>query len=106
MNKPKKTWRNAKSRALAEAFLRLKTVEEMEKFLRDIMTIQEIEIFSQRLAAAKMLDEKETYTMIEAKTNMSSATIARIKNWLDYGEGGYRIVLDRIKKEKTLKNSK
>lgn len=98
--KPKKTWRNAKTRLLAEAWLKLKTVEEVEKFLRDLLTIQEIETFSQRFAAAKMLDEKETYTMIEAKTSMSSATIARIKNWLDYGEGGYRLVIDRMNKEK------
>jgi TrpR-related protein YerC/YecD len=101
--KPKKTWKNARTKLLAEAFLKLKTVEESEKFMRDLMTVQEIEVLSQRFYAAKMLDQKETYSMIEAKTSMSSATIARIKNWLDYGEGGYRLILDRMKKEKVKK---
>lgn len=98
--KPKKAWKNSKTKLLSEAILKLKNVEEAEKFMRDLMTIQEIETLSQRFSAAKMLDQKETYAMIEAKTNMSSATIARIKNWLDYGEGGYRLVLDRLKKDK------
>ena len=33
------------------------------------------------------------------KTGASSATISRVKRCLDYGEGGYALVLDRLSQE-------
>jgi len=34
-----------------------------------------------------------------AVTGASTATITRIASWLRHGEGGYRLILDRLKQQ-------
>lgn len=85
---------------LFDAILKCRTKEELMKFLRDLMTMREIETFSLRLQAVRMLDEGISYLEIERLTGLSSATIARGSEYLKYGNGGYRIVLDRLKKKR------
>lgn len=81
---------------LFDAILSLKTREECYKFFDDIATMNEIHSLSQRLQVAKMLKEGHTYNVIESKTKASTATISRVRRCLDYGSGGYEIVLDRM----------
>lgn len=81
---------------LFDAILSLKTREECYKFFDDIATMNEIQSISQRLQVAKMLNEGQTYNAIEKETKASTATISRVRRCLDYGSGGYQIVLDRI----------
>ena len=82
---------------LSRAILSLETEEECEKFLTDLMTVREISSMAQRISVAKLLQEKKTFTEIEEKTGMSSATIARINKCLQYGADGYSLVLDKLK---------
>ena len=51
---------------------------------------------SQRIQVANMLKEKKVYTEIAEATGASTATISRVNKCLNYGQGGYNIVLDRI----------
>ena len=44
-----------------------------------------------------MLKNKKVYTEIAEFTGASTATISRVNKCLNYGEGGYNLVLDRIK---------
>ena len=44
-----------------------------------------------------MLHEGNTYQQIEQETGASTATISRIKRYLNYGAGGYKLVLERLK---------
>lgn len=81
-----------------EAILTIKTKEECEAFFDDIATIREIIDLSSRLEVAKMLDDGKVFNEISQETGVSSATISRVNKCLSYGNGGYRIVLDRIKK--------
>ena len=81
---------------LFEAILSLKTVEECYAFFEDACTIKEIIEISQRLKAAKMLREGVNYAEISKETGMSTATISRVNKCLEYGNGGYNIVLDRL----------
>lgn len=80
---------------LYTAILSLKTLDEAKRFFRDLLTEEEIEEFSKRWQAARMLDEKVPYTVIQDKTGLSSTTVARISRWLRSGKGGYRLVIDR-----------
>lgn len=84
---------------LFDAVLMLKDREECYRFFEDLCTINEIHAIAQRMEVAKLLSEKKTYNEIEDITNASTATISRINKCLVYGAGGYRIVLDRIKKK-------
>ena len=85
---------------LMKAVLKLRNINEAKRFFRDLMTIPEIKSFGGRWVAAKMLDEGIPYKEIEKQTGISSATIARVSQWLNYGMEGYRLVLDRTKRTK------
>lgn len=86
--------------ALFEAILSLKTVEECYSFFEDACTIKEILEIAQRLKAAKMLKNGVNYADISKETGMSTATISRVNKCLEYGNGGYNIVLDRLNEDK------
>ena len=46
---------------------------------------------------ARMLADGQSYQQTIAETGASSATISRVKRCLDYGAGGYKTVLDRLR---------
>lgn len=88
---------NEELRILSDAILSLDTPEECKKFLTDLCTVREISSMAQRISVAKLLRDKKTFSEIEEKTGMSSATIARINKCLQYGADGYSLVLDKMK---------
>ncbi|OGG53278.1 hypothetical protein A2851_01660 [Candidatus Kaiserbacteria bacterium RIFCSPHIGHO2_01_FULL_53_29] len=90
-------WNSKQNKALIEAFLTLKTPAEAQRFLRDILTENEIEEFGKRLQTARLLTDKVPYSEIEARTGLSSTTVARVARWLHKGTGGYSLVLKRLK---------
>ena len=77
----------------------LESEDECRLFFEDLCTIKELLDMAQRLDAAVLLDKKEIYQTINKTVGISTATISRVKRCLDYGPGGYRIVLDRLKTE-------
>lgn len=81
---------------LFEAILSLKTKEECYQFFGDLATVRELKALSQRFEVAKMLKSGYTYKAIEKKTKSSTATISRVRRSIDYGNEGYKIVLDRV----------
>jgi TrpR-related protein YerC/YecD len=90
------TWRTDDTQALLEAILRLETPAEAEKFFRDLCTLGELRDMAQRWAVARQLDAGRHYAEISRSTGASTATITRIASWLNHGEGGYRLLLDRL----------
>ncbi|MBQ2736097.1 MAG: hypothetical protein IJ445_06700 [Clostridia bacterium] len=84
---------------LFKAILSLETVEECYKFFEDVCTVKEIQDLAQRLKAAGMLMNGENYTVVSKETGMSTATISRVNKCLSYGDGGYKLVLDRLEKK-------
>lgn len=87
---------------LFEAILSLKDKEECYQYFEDIFTIKELLTVAQRQEVARMLADGHSYQKTIAETGASSATISRVKRCLDYGAGGYALVLDRLKEEKEL----
>lgn len=84
---------------LFETVLRLENVAECEAFFDDLCTVKELQDLSQRLAVAGMLDEKKSYAEITETTGASTATISRVSKALNYGSDGYRLMLDRMKRQ-------
>nr|WP_245543908.1 YerC/YecD family TrpR-related protein [Mahella australiensis] len=82
---------------LFEAILRLKDIDECYRFFEDLCTINEIKSLAQRLEVAEMLRNGETYNEIAERTGASTATISRVNRCLEYGAGGYQLILDRLK---------
>ena len=85
---------------LFKAILSLKTIAECEHFFDDLCTIAEIQAMSQRLEVAEMLKAQIIYNEIVAKTGASSATVSRVARSLNYGSDGYKLVLERLERDK------
>ena len=88
-----------KTKKLVAAVLSLKSTDEAERFLRDLLTEPEIAEFGNRYRAAEMLTDKLPYTQIEKETGLSSTTIARVSKWLNKGGDGYKVVIARLNKK-------
>jgi TrpR-related protein YerC/YecD len=88
-------WRSPDVEALLDALLQVETREEAAAFLRDLCTLGELRDLAQRWAVVRLLDAGLHYSEISRRTGASTATITRIASWLNHGEGGYRLLLDR-----------
>lgn len=92
--------RNPELDLFFEAILQLDNIDECYNFFEDVATINEIKSLAQRIHVAKLLKEKKVYTEIAEKTGASTATISRVNKCLNYGAGGYELILDRLEKIK------
>ena len=81
---------------LYRAILSLETEEECDRFFEDICTIQELEALTQRLEVACLLKEGKSYSEVNKLTGASTATICRVGKCINYGNGGYDLVIDRL----------
>ena len=86
---------------LFDAILTLRTRAEVERFLRDLCTLSELEAMAHRWAVARLVERGLPYTEIAEKTGASTATVTRVAHWLRHGEGGYRLALERTKRATT-----
>jgi TrpR-related protein YerC/YecD len=89
-------WHNDSTDELCEAILSLKNRDECYAFLEDICTIKELLEMSQRLSVAKLLSRGMSYSQISQKTGVSTATISRISRCIEYGSGGYKMIIERL----------
>ena len=89
--------KNRQTDELFASVLLLESVEECYRYFEDLCTIQEVRDLSQRLEIAKALDAGGPYQSTIEKTGVSTATIGRVKRCLNYGAGGYRLILDRMR---------
>ena len=91
--------RNETSDALFDAILSLETREECYDFFEDLCTVKEISDMAQRLEAAKLLLDGSTYEQIVKTVEISTATISRINRCIQYGTGGYRQTIEKVREK-------
>ena len=91
--------RNEEMDALFQAFLAMENLDDCYNLFSDMFTDQEMVSFARRLRVAKLLLNGATYGMIQEQIPVSSATITRINTVLQYGEGGYRHIMERLVKQ-------
>ena len=84
---------------LFKGILKLKTVDECRNFFFDLCTVSELQSMSQRFEVALMLDKNTIYNDIASKTGASTATISRVNRSLNYGSDGYKMIIERLKKD-------
>ena len=92
-------WHTKQTDELFEAILTLNTVEECYAFFEDACTIKEIIEIAQRLKVAKMLSAGTSYVTVSKEVGVSTATISRVNKCLEYGNGGYQMVMARVGEE-------
>ncbi len=91
--------RNETIDALFDAILSLETREECYDFFEDLCTVKEISDMAQRLEAAKLLLDGSTYEQIVKTVEISTATISRINSCIQYGTGGYRQTIEKVREK-------
>ena len=95
------TWRTREMSELFEAILSLENKAEVERFLRDLCTLAELEAMAHRWTVARLVDQGLPYLEVAEKAGASTTTVTRVAHWLRHGEGGYRLALDRRKAAKS-----
>lgn len=83
---------------LYAALLSLKTEAECAAFLRDVATLGEIDALAERLEVARLLARGASYRGVSDETGVALQTVTRVAHWLHHGQGGYRTVIERLKK--------
>lgn len=81
---------------LFEAILLLETSEQCSNFFSDLCTITELQSIDQRFQVAKLLNGGHTYTEIAEITSASTATISRVNRFLNHGNNGYKLILEKL----------
>lgn len=77
---------------LFQSILNLKSIDDCYDFFDDLCTYKEIDAMAQRVEAAKLLMEKQTYEQIISRTNISSATLSRVSRCVRFGKGYTKFV--------------
>src|SRR3954464_3006472 len=98
---PSHTWQTQEITELFEAIASLRSPEEGGHFLRDPCAMSEREAMAHRWQVARLLEEGLPYLEISKRTHASTTTVTRVAHWLRYGEGGYRLALNRLKRRRT-----
>ena len=88
-----------RSVALYETILKLRDLDECQRFFDDLCTPTELRSMEQRFDVAVYLQQDMVYSEILQRTGASSATISRVRrSMLDGGAGG--IMQEVIRRER------
>ena len=77
---------------LLELMVSIDNLEDCRALFDDLCTVKEVENMAERLHAARLLLEGNTYNQVMAKSDISSATLSRVSRCVQYGKG-YRKLL-------------
>ena len=77
----------------------IQALENNNAYFEDLCTIKELQDMSQRLETAILLSEGASYQEITQRCSISTATIGRVSKCLNYGRGGYRSAIEKLKEE-------
>ena len=66
--------------------------QQIRDLFDDLCTRKEIDNMAERIFAAKLLMEGNTYNQIMAQSDISSATLSRVSRCVQYGKGYSRLL--------------
>lgn len=84
---------------LFKTILNLESIDECYTYFEDICTIKEIQDMAHRLDTAILLTEGLSYQKITEIADVSTVTIGRVNKCLNYGNGGYKKAIEKLKAE-------
>ena len=85
----------AKQEKIAQLYALLAATDDpqdLQALFDDLCTVKEIENMAERLHAAKLLMEGNTYNQVMAQADISSATLSRVSRCVQYGRGYSRLL--------------
>ena len=66
--------------------------QDIAALLEDLCTRKEVENMAERVYAARLLMEGNTYNQVMAQSDISSATLSRVSRCVQYGNGYRRLL--------------
>ena len=78
---------NADIKELYSLILSLNSEEDCCDLFEDLCTAKELEQMAQRVKAARLLIEGNTYNQVMEQCEISSATLSRVSRCVQYGKG-------------------
>ena len=81
-----------KLRQLYQIIASLESEEQCQQLFEDLCTRKELEKMAERIYAARLLMEGNTYNQVIAQSDISSATLSRVSRCVQYGQGYSRIL--------------
>ena len=81
-----------KENALYELIAQISDPEDIRALFDDLCTRKEIANMAERIHAAKLLLEGNTYSQVMAQADISSATLSRVSRCVQYGSGYSRLL--------------
>ena len=76
-----------KIEALLELITTIDNTEDCRALFQDLCTHKELQNMAERLYAAKLLLQGNTYNQVMAQAEISSATLSRVSQCVQYGSG-------------------
>ena len=73
--------------ALCQLLADIQDPQDVCALLEDLCTRKEVENMAERVFAAKLLLEGNTYNQVMAQADISSATLSRVSRCVQYGNG-------------------
>jgi len=81
-----------KENALYELIAQISDPEDIRALFDDLCTRKEISNMAERVHAAKLLLDGNTYSQVMAQAEISSATLSRVSRCVQYGSGYSRLL--------------
>ena len=78
---------HSKTDALYQLIAEITDPEDIRNLFDDLCTRKEVENMAERIFAAKLLMEGNTYNQVMAQADISSATLSRVSRCVQYGKG-------------------
>jgi len=103
---PKSPYPTKQTKELFKAILSLKNEKEATAFFRDLLTLPEINDFTQRFQIAKLLYQGNSYAKVAKELKVSTTTVSRVAQWLFHGRSGYQLILKRLFSKNQKSNNK
>ena len=91
------TLRSEAMDTLFKTILNLESIDECYAYFEDLCTVKELQDMAQRLDTAILLSQGYSYQKIQENIDISTATIGRVSKCLNYGSGGYRSAISKLK---------
>ena len=66
--------------------------QDISALFEDLCTRKEVENMAERVLAARLLMEGNTYNQVMARADISSATLSRVSRCVQYGSGYSRLL--------------
>ena len=92
---------NKDQKLVVDSFYKIKTKKNLNIFIEDLFSQEETLDLAQRLKIAKLILDGKTYEEIAAEIPVSTSTISKIGQIIKFGKGGFALLQNSTKTQKS-----